>query len=147
MTDTLRLTLAQLNPTVGDFAGNIAKAAEAHAEAALAGADMVVLPEMFVTGYQAQDLVLRPAFTRDAMAHVEMLAKQCDTGPSIGIGAPLIEGDQLFNAYFILHGGEIVTTLRKHELPNTHVFDERRLFDEGPIAGPYNLNGVRIGPS
>ena len=145
MTDTLRLTLAQLNPTVGDFAGNIAKAAEAHAEAALAGADMVVLPEMFVTGYQAQDLVLRPAFTRDAMAHVEMLAKQCDTGPSIGIGAPLIEGDQLFNAYFILHGGEIVTTLRKHELPNTHVFDERRLFDEGPIAGPYNLNGVRIG--
>ena len=145
MTDTLRLTLAQLNPTVGDFAGNIAKAAEAHAEAALAGADMVVLPEMFVTGYQAQDLVLREAFTRDAMAHVEKLAKQCDTGPSIGIGAPLIEGDQLFNAYFILHGGEIVTTLRKHELPNTHVFDERRLFDEGPIAGPYNLNGVRIG--
>ncbi|WGI21028.1 NAD+ synthase [Amylibacter sp. IMCC11727] len=145
MTDKLRLTLAQLNPTVGDFAGNIAKAAAAHAEAALAGADMVVLPEMFVTGYQAQDLVLREAFTRDAMAHVEKLAKQCDTGPSIGIGAPLIEGDQLFNAYFILHGGEIVTTLRKHELPNTHVFDERRLFDEGPIAGPYNLNGVRIG--
>ena len=85
------------------------------------------------------------AFTRDAMAHVEQLAKQCDTGPSIGIGAPLLEGDKLYNAYFILRGGEIVATLRKHELPNTHVFDEERLFDKGPIAGPYSLNGVRIG--
>jgi NAD+ synthase len=145
MTDTLKLTLAQLNPTVGDFAGNIAKVAQAHAEAALAGADMVVLPEMFVTGYQAQDLVLRPAFTLDAMAHVEQLAKQCDTGPTIGIGAPLLEDGKLYNAYFILRGGEIAATLRKHELPNTHVFDEERLFDKGPIAGPYSLNGVRIG--
>lgn len=145
MTDMLKLTLAQLNPTVGDFAGNIAKAAEAHAVAARAGADMVVLPEMFVTGYQAQDLVLRPAFTRDAMAHVEQLAKQCDTGPTIGIGGPLLEGDMLYNAYFILRGGKIAATVRKHELPNTHVFDERRLFEHGPIAGPYSLNGVRIG--
>ncbi|MAD94436.1 MAG: NAD+ synthase [Rhodobacteraceae bacterium] len=145
MTETLKLTLAQFNPTLGDFAGNIAKAAGAHAVAARAGADMVLLPEMFVTGYQAQDLVLRPAFTRDAMLHVEKLAKQCDTGPAIGIGAPLLEGDNLFNAYFILRGGAISVTLRKHELPNTHVFDEERLFDKGPLAGPYSLNGVRIG--
>lgn len=145
MTEKLRLTLAQLNPTVGDLAGNIAKAQDAHAQAALAGADMVVLPEMFVTGYQAQDLVMRPAFTLDAMAHVKLLAKACDTGPSIGIGAPLLEGDMLYNAYFILRGGEIVATLRKHELPNTHVFDEVRLFDSGPLAGPYSLGNVRIG--
>lgn len=145
MTEKLRLTLAQLNPTVGDMAGNIAKAQEAHAQAALAGSDMLVLPEMFVTGYQAQDLVMRPAFTLDAMAHVEMLAKACDTGPTIGIGAPLLEGDMLYNAYFILRGGEIVATLRKHELPNTHVFDEVRLFDSGPLAGPYSLGNVRIG--
>lgn len=145
MTEKLRLTLAQLNPTVGDMAGNIAKAQEAHAQAALAGSDMLVLPEMFVTGYQAQDLVMRPAFTLDAMAHVEMLAKACNTGPTIGIGAPLLEGDMLYNAYFILRGGEIVATLRKHELPNTHVFDEVRLFDSGPLAGPYSLGNVRIG--
>ncbi|GGA08368.1 NAD+ synthase [Neptunicoccus cionae] len=145
MTEKLRLTLAQLNPTVGDLAGNMAKAQEAHAAAAEAGADMLVLPEMFITGYQTQDLVMRPAFALDAMEHVLMLAKACDTGPAIGVGAPLLEDDLLFNAYYILRGGEIVATLRKHELPNTHVFDEVRQFSSGPIAGPYNLGNVRIG--
>jgi len=145
MQNKLRLTLAQLNPTVGDFAGNIAKAVSAHETAALAGSDMLVLPEMFVTGYQAQDLVLREAFTLDAMAHVERLAAQCDTGPSIGIGAPLLQDGKLFNAYFILKGGKIIATLRKHELPNTQVFDERRLFEHGPISGPYSLGDIRIG--
>ncbi|MBR9864105.1 MAG: NAD+ synthase, partial [Rhodobacteraceae bacterium] len=145
MTEKLRLTLAQLNPTVGDLAGNMAKAQEAHAQAAKAGADMLVLPEMFITGYQTQDLVMRPAFALDAMAHVAMLAKACDTGPAIGVGAPLLEDDLLFNAYYILRGGEIIATLRKHELPNTHVFDEVRQFSSGPIAGPYSLGNVRIG--
>ena len=145
MQDKLRLTLAQLNPTLGDFAGNIAKAAEAHAAAAAAGADMVVFPEMFVTGYQAQDLVLRDAFTLDAMAHVEMLARNCANGPAIGIGAPLLEEGRLYNAYFVLKDGKIAATIRKHELPNSDVFDERRLFEHGPVSGPVSLNGVRIG--
>ncbi|MCP5089278.1 MAG: NAD+ synthase [Rhodobacteraceae bacterium] len=145
MKDKLRLTLAQLNPTVGDLAGNLEKAKAAHGEAALAFADLLVLPEMFITGYQAQDLVLRDAFTLDAMDHVAALAAACDTGPSIGIGGPLLDNGQLFNAYFILKGGEIIATMRKHDLPNTHVFDERRLYEHGPIAGPYNLGNVRIG--
>ena len=145
MSDKLRLTLAQLNPTVGDFAGNIKKAITAHGVAAMAGSDLLVLPEMFVTGYQAQDLVLRDAFTLDAMAHVEKLAKACASGPSIGIGAPLLQDGKLYNAYFILKGGAIIATMRKHELPNTHVFDEERLFERGPIGGPYNLGKVRIG--
>ncbi len=145
MSGKLRLTLAQLNPTVGDLAGNIAKAQKAHAEAAAASADMVVFPEMFVTGYQTQDLVMREAFTLDAMAHVRKLAEACATGPAIGIGGPLLEDGNLYNAYFILQGGKIVATMRKHELPNTHVFDELRLFDSGHISGPYNLNGIRIG--
>ncbi len=145
MSNKLRLTLAQLNPTVGDFAGNIAKAQQAHAEAARADADMLVLPEMFVTGYQAQDMVLRDAFVLDAMAHVQELAVACADGPTIGVGGPLLEDRKLYNAYFILKGGKIIAKMRKHELPNTHVFDERRLFDHGPISGPYNLSGVRIG--
>ncbi|MEM9850760.1 MAG: NAD+ synthase, partial [Pseudomonadota bacterium] len=145
MTDSLRLTLGQLNPTLGDFGGNLAKAVEAQAEAARVGSDMLILPEMFICGYQAQDLVLRPAFTLDAMAHVHKLAEACATGPTVGVGAPLLENDTLYNAYFILHGGQVVTTLRKHELPNTHVFDERRLFTAGDIPGPYSLKGVRLG--
>ncbi len=145
MSGKLRLTLAQLNPTVGDFAGNIAKAQQAHAQAAVAGSQMVALPEMFVTGYQTQDLVMRDAFTLDAMAHVRKLAEACATGPAIGIGGPLLEDNNLYNAYFILQGGQIIATMRKHELPNTHVFDEVRLFDSGHISGPYNLNGIRLG--
>lgn len=145
MGDKLRLTLAQLNPTVGDMAGNMAKAADAHLAAAKADADMVVLPEMFICGYQTQDLPMRTAFTQDAMNHIELLAKQCDTGPAIGIGGPLLEEGKLYNAYFILRGGEITATMRKHELPNTHVFDERRVYDEGEISGPYSLNGIRLG--
>ena len=141
----LRLTLAQLNPTVGDLAGNAAKARSAFAAAKEAGADMLVLPEMFITGYQVQDLVLKPAFTAAAMAEVSELAAACKDGPAIGIGGPLAEGDKLYNAYFILEGGQISAVTRKQCLPNTHVFDEHRLFDVGPVAGPVEVAGVRIG--
>jgi len=145
MTDTFRLTLAQYNPTVGDFAGNAAKARAAHAIAKAAGADMLALPEMFLSGYQVQDLVLKPAFVADAMRHVHQLARDCADGPAIGIGAPLAEDGRIFNAYFVLKDGQVGAIVRKHELPNVKVFDERRLFDHGPISGPYRINGVRIG--
>ncbi len=145
MQDRFRLTLAQMNPTVGDFAGNAAKALAAHKAGIAAGADMVAMPEMFLSGYQAQDLVLKPAFVADAMNHIKQLARDCADGPALGIGAPLFEEGQLFNAYFVLQGGEIRAIVRKHDLPNTKVFDERRLFAHGPLAGPYAVNGVRIG--
>ena len=74
MTDTYRITLAQLNPTVGDLAGNAAKALEAWRQGRDAGAQMVALPEMFITGYQTQDLVRRNAFILDAVAAIEKLA-------------------------------------------------------------------------
>jgi NAD+ synthase len=145
MTDRFRLTMAQLNPCVGDLKGNADKARAAHRTAHAAGADMLALPEMFLTGYQVQDLVLKPAFVRDAMQHIRQLAKDCATGPAIGIGGPLAEDGHIYNAYFVLQNGEVSALVRKHELPNTHVFDERRLFDHGPISGPYSVNGVRIG--
>jgi len=145
MTDRLRLTLAQMNPTVGDLSGNANKVRKAHASARAAGADFLVMPEMFLVGYQAQDLVLKPAFVADAMVHIRQLAADLADGPAVGVGAPLAEDGHLYNAYFILQGGQITATVRKHDLPNTHVFDERRLFDPGPLQGPFNLNGVRIG--
>ncbi len=145
MTGKFRLTLAQMNPTVGDLKGNIALAKRAWEAGKAAGADMVALPEMFVTGYQTQDLVMKPAFTRDAMAHVEALQADCADGPAIGIGAPLLQGDKLYNAYHILKGGRLVRQVLKHDLPNETVFDEVRLYDKGPLGGPYDLGVVRVG--
>jgi NAD+ synthase len=138
--------MAQLNPTVGDIAGNAKKAREAWAEGKAAGADLVALPEMFLVGYQTQDLIAKPAFVADAMAHLMQLAAQCADGPALSIGAPLLEDERLYNAYYTLRGGEIVATSRKHFLPNFNVFDEVRLFKSADIAGPFALNnGARIG--
>ena len=145
MTNRFRLTLAQMNPTVGDLDGNADKVRAAFSAGKAAGADMVAMPEMFLAGYQAQDLVLKPAFGADVRQHIEQLALDCADGPAVGVGGPLAEQGQLFNAYFILQAGKISAIVRKHDLPNTHVFDERRLFDQGPLFGPYSENGVRIG--
>ncbi|MCT8161090.1 NAD+ synthase [Pseudoruegeria sp. SHC-113] len=145
MSDRFRLTLAQLNPTLGDLAGNAARAKAAWQEARFAGADMVALPEMFITGYNTQDLVRKPAFFTDAIAHIEVLAEECADGPAMGIGGPWFEDGQLFNAYYILKGGKIRSRVLKHHLPNETVFDEVRLYNSGPLGGPYSVGNTRIG--
>ena len=145
MTDTFRMTLAQLNPTVGDLAGNCAKAHDAWLQGKAAGAHFVALPEMFVTGYQTQDLVQKPAFVMDAMRHVEQLARDCADGPMLGIGGPLAEVPKLHNAYFILKDGKVHATTRKYFLPNFNVFDEVRLFSRSDMQGPWDAGPLRIG--
>ena len=145
MTDTFRLYLVQDNPTVGDIAGNAAKALAHWQAGQKAGADLVALTEMFITGYQTQDLILKPAFQTDAIRAIEALAADTATGPALAIGGPaLIEG-RLFNAYYILQGGKITARVLKHHLPNDAVFDEKRLFASAEVAGPFVVNGVRIG--
>ena len=145
MADSFRLTLAQMNPTVGAFAANARKALSAWSEGKKAGADMVALPEMFLSGYQLQDLVMRPAFQSDCEAHLIELAKKVAEGPALGIGAPHAKGDRLHNSYAILRDGRIVARILKHHLPNDDVFDEMRVFDSGPITGPYRVGPLRIG--
>ncbi|MEQ3672177.1 NAD+ synthase [Pseudophaeobacter sp.] len=145
MADRFRVTLAQLNPTVGDLVGNAAKARTAWAEGRKAGADLVALPEMFLTGYNTQDLVMRPVFQQAAMAAAEQLAQDCADGPALAIGCPWVDGDKLFNAYLILKGGKISSQCLKHHLPNETVFDEVRIFDVGPLGGPYAVGDTRIG--
>jgi len=140
-----RLTLCQLNPTVGGLAENAAKAVAAHKRGIAQSVDFVALPEMFLTGYQTQDLVTKRAFLDDVEKHLSELAKACANGPSLGIGAPLLEDGKLYNAYFILKDGRIQSIARKHHLPNTHVFDERRLFEHGPISGPFSIGPVPVG--
>ena len=145
MAERFRITLGQLNPTVGDLAGNAAQAAAAWAEGRDAGADLVALPEMFIAGYNAQDLVMKPAFQREVMTHIETLAVACADGPALAIGAPIVDEGKLYNAYLVLKGGKIASRSLKHHLPNETVFDEVRIFDSGPLGGPYSVGNTRIG--
>lgn len=115
------LTLCQLNPTVGDIAGNAAKAVAAHQRGKQKNADFVALPEMFLTGYQTQDLVTKRAFLDSVASELAKLAKDCADGPALGIGAPVLEDGELYNGYFVLKDGKIHRLTRKHHLPNTHV--------------------------
>jgi NAD+ synthase len=145
MADHFRLTLAQLNPVVGDLGGNAARVRAAWDQARQADADMLALPEMFITGYQTQDLVLKPAFHRAAMDVIEALARDCADGPAIGIGGPYAQNGRLYNAYYVLQGGQIRARVLKQHLPNEDVFDEHRLFEPGPPQGPYSIGPMRIG--
>ncbi|OUS07630.1 NAD+ synthase [Rhodobacterales bacterium 52_120_T64] len=139
------LSLCQLNPTVGDIAGNAAKAVEAHKRGTQKNADLVALPEMFLTGYQTQDLVTKPAFLDSVADALEGLAADCANGPALGIGAPVLEDGKVYNAYYVLKNGKIHTLTRKHHLPNTQVFDEQRLFESAQISGPFSLGPIRVG--
>ncbi|WP_208350537.1 NAD+ synthase [Pseudaestuariivita rosea] len=145
MSRTFRVTLAQLNPTVGDFQGNMEKAKQAWQAGKEAGADYVMLPEMFLSGYQAQDLVMKRAFTIEAMQTVDQLAADCADGPALGIGGPCYEGTELFNTYHVLHGGQVKARIFKHNLPNFTVFDEERYFISGQISGPVTIGPMRVG--
>ena len=145
-TDRLAIAIGQLNPTVGDIDGNAVKAREARAQAARDGADLVALPELFIAGYPPEDLVLKPAFQAACRAKVEELAREtADGGPAVLIGTPWVESGKLYNAYCLLDGGVITAVRFKVDLPNYGVFDEKRVFEPGPLPGPVSFRGVRLG--
>ncbi|HKD48876.1 MAG TPA: NAD+ synthase [Rhizomicrobium sp.] len=143
MTGSFRIALAQLNPVMGDIAGNLSKARAARAQAAQA--DVILYSELFITGYPPEDLVLKGALQADARQAVESLAAETVSGPAILIGAPWMEEGKLYNAMLLLDSGRIAGRSFKHELPNYGVFDEKRVFTQGPLPGPLNVRGVRLG--
>jgi NAD+ synthase len=146
MPDGLTLALAQVNPTVGDLERNARVIREARAEAARQGADLVVYPELAITGYPPEDLVLRRAFQTAVERAVEALAGEtADGGPAILLGAPWRDADALYNAALLLDAGRIAARRYKHELPNYGVFDEVRVFRAGPVPGPVPFRGLRLG--
>ena len=145
MAKKFQITLAQLNPTVGDLEGNYKVALEAWEKAQRVGSDLIAFTELFITGYNTQDLIKKPSFFKAAQDQILQLAKACRKGPAIAIGGPAYIEDKLYNAYYILADGNIANVIMKHHLPNQNVFDEKRIFDEGEISGPYQIGPIRIG--
>ena len=144
MTDRLKIALAQLNPTMGDIAGNLRLARAARAKAK--DADLILFSELYIVGYPPEDLVLKPALQADVREAIEAFAKDtADGGPAVLIGAPWVDSAKLYNAVLLLDGGKVAAHTYKHDLPNYGVFDEKRVFAAGPLPGPFNIRGVRIG--
>ncbi len=146
MTDSLKIALAQINPTVGDVDGNAAKLLAARAEAAKRGADLVVPGELVISGYPPEDLVLKPAFQEACeAATARVAAATADGGPAVLITTPWREDGALHNAALLADQGRIQAKRFKVDLPNYGVFDEKRVFRSGPMPGPMVFRGVRLG--
>ena len=142
----MKIAAAQLNPTVGDLDGNARKVVAARTQAAREGADLVVFPELFITGYPPEDLVLKPAFQEAARRRVLDLAAQFnDDGPGVLLGTIWVEDGKLYNAIVLLEKGEVAAVRYKVDLPNYGVFDEKRVFATGPLPGPIAFRGIKIG--
>ncbi len=144
---SFRIAIAQINPTVGDVAGNLAKARAARRQAAEEGADIVLYTELLIAGYPPEDLVLKPAFVAACeKAALELAADTADGGPAIAVGTPLARPSGLHNAMIVADGGKVLAERYKLDLPNYGEFDEKRVFQPGPeIGGPISVRGVRIG--
>ena len=141
---TLRVGLAQINTTIGDFEGNAAKVREWTARARHAGVDLVSFPELTITGYPPEDLLLRPRFIADNLAVLESTLDGM-RGITAVVGYVALEAGDIYNAAATIHDGRIIDTYRKEHLPNYGVFDELRYFrsdDECPV---YDFGGLGVG--
>ena len=145
-TEPFRLALAQMNATVGDLEGNAAKIGDLIGRAREEEADLVVFPELALTGYPPEDLLLKPAFLDAAGAALATLARETGGDIAALVGFPE-RADDVYNAAALLAGGEVAAVYRKMFLPNYSVFDERRYFQAGDEPALFELNGVAIGLS
>ena len=144
MTDRLTIALAQMNQRVGDLDGN-AQAILALREQA-AGADLLMVPELQLTGYPPEDLVLKPEFVRRTMEAAERLVDAtAEPGPALLFGSIHHEAGLNYNVMILAEGGRIVARTLKRELPNYGTFDEKRVFASGPLPEPIDFRGVKIG--
>jgi NAD+ synthase len=144
MTDTLKITLAQLNQSVGDLAGNAAGMLAARERAK--GSDLIVFPELQLIGYPPEDLILKPALIERAAAELDKLAAAtASAGPAMLVGSAFIRDGALHNGVALLDQGKVAEIRFKHELPNYGTFDEMRIFQPGPLPEPIVFRGVMIG--
>ncbi len=140
----LTIALAQLNATVGDISGNLAGIRKVRGEAAAAGAELVVLPELAIIGYPPEDLVLRPSVVDACHAAVDCLIRESRDWPALIVTTPWREQGHVYNAAILIDKG-VATARFKHDLPNYGVFDEKRVFTAGPLPDPISFRGISIG--
>src|SRR4051794_14975008 len=144
MTDRLRIALAQMNQRVGDLAGNAEAILETRRRSA--EADLLLVPELQLTGYPPEDLVLKPEFVRRSMEWTEKLIEATtEPGPALLFGSVIAEGGLTYNAFILADGGRMLGRVLKYELPNYGTFDEKRVFASGPLPAPFEFKGVKIG--
>jgi NAD+ synthase len=143
MTEHLTLTLAQLNPIVGDIDGNADKIRKIWSEAT---SDIVIFPELFICGYPPEDLILKPFFLRTIDAAVEKLVQDSvNYSAALLLSVPYQEHFKTYSAILLIHNGFVIHKQFKHELPNYGVFDEQRIFSPGPLPDPFEFKGHKIG--
>ena len=147
MSKSLRITVAQLNPIVGDVSGNLKLAFEALEQARAEHSDLLVFSELFLFGYPPEDLVLKPSVhtaCQAALSQLEQALQKDD--PAVMIGAPFRDGTSVYNSAFLVQHGALAKRYDKYELPDYGVFDDSRVFTAGTIDNPsFELKGVRVG--
>jgi NAD+ synthase (glutamine-hydrolysing) len=144
MNQQLTLTIAQLNPIVGSFQHNTQLILDAIQQAKQDAADIIVFPELIITGYPPEDLLFRPAFLNKVESALETIAK-ATTGISAIVGAPILSDGQLFNMAYVMQNGKITAKYAKQHLPNYRVFDEKRYFSAGSETVVVDVAGHRVG--
>jgi NAD+ synthase len=146
MTNVTSIALAQLNSHLGNIDANVARLLDARRDAAAVGAEIVVTPEMYLSGYPCDDLVLRSDFMDEVAAGLAHLATATsDGGPAIIVGAPHVEDGVITNAVFVIDDGAVTARRDKVNLPNYGVFDDKRNFVPGAMPGPVLVRGRRVG--
>lgn len=143
--DKLNVYIAQINTIVGDFDNNLAKIRFAYHEAKLNYSDLVIFPELAITGYPPEDLALRKSFQLECINHLHKLAEETSSGPAMLLGTLWLEGNKLYNAAALLDSGKVSKIIGKNNLPNYGVFDEKRIFDQAPIDEPIDFKGIKLG--
>lgn len=142
---TLHIALAQINPIVGDVTYNLNKVRQVR-DNVPEHTDIIVLPETVLSGYPVEDLVLKPAFIDAAMDAVTVLAREsADKAPALLLTTPWRQDGKVYNAVHLIHGGKVVVTRFKTNLPNYGVFDDKRVFESAPPPAPIDFKGHRLG--
>ncbi len=142
----LRIALAQINSTVGDLQGNLRLILEGAARAAQAGSDLVCFPELAITGYPPEDLLLKPGFVADNLRALDELVERSADYPNLTIVAGFVDRQvDIYNAAAVIHAGRLAGVYYKQYLPNYGVFDENRYFQAGTLSPVFEINGVQVG--